>query len=155
VLAAAMDVDLGLPDVAAARAEVVELGEWDGDRAAFSRRDALAPAPLGSGEALLATWALLLDAGRLQDGEPFLAGTARAAHARLSATTAASLGVADGATLIVSTDRGTVSLPVVVADMPDDVVWLPTNSNGCAVRSDLAAGTGSIVRLAAGEGGAA
>jgi NADH-quinone oxidoreductase subunit G len=155
VLAAAMDVDLGLPDVAAARAEVAELGEWDGDRAAFTRYDAIAPARLDNGEALLATWALLLDAGRLQDGEPFLAGTARAAHARLSAATAAAAGVADGDTVTVSTDRGSVSLPVVVADMPDDVVWLPTNSGGCAVRSNLAAGHGSIVRLAAGEGGVA
>jgi NADH-quinone oxidoreductase subunit G len=155
VLAAAMDIDLGLPDVAAARAEVAELGPWDGDRASFTGYRALVPARPGDGEALLATWALLLDAGRLQDGEPFLAGTARAARARLSAATAATVGVAGGDTLTVSTDRGTVSLPVVVADMPDGVVWLPTNSDGCAVRSALAAGTGSIVRLAAGEGGAA
>lgn len=30
----------------------------------------------GAGEALLATWHNLLDAGRMQDGEPNLAGTA-------------------------------------------------------------------------------
>jgi NADH-quinone oxidoreductase subunit G len=153
VLAAAMDVDLALPDVAAARAEIAELGEWDGDRAGFPSYIADPPAVAGPGEAVLATWPLLLDVGRLQDGEPFLAGTARASHARLSTTTAAAVGVTDGDTLTVSTDRGSVSVPVVVAELPEGVVWLPTNSDGCAVRSQLAAGTGSIVRLAAGQGG--
>jgi NADH-quinone oxidoreductase subunit G len=155
VLAAAMDVDLALPDVATARAEIAELGEWDGDRAGFPSYIADTPAVPGAGEAVLATWPLLLDAGRLQDGEPFLAGTARAAHARVSTSTAAAVGVTDGETLTVSTDRGSISVAVVVAEMPDGVVWLPTNSDGCAVRSELAAGTGSIVRLTAGEGGAA
>jgi NADH-quinone oxidoreductase subunit G len=155
VLAAAMDVDLALPDVTAARAELAELGEWDGDRSSLTPYLALEPHQPGVGEALLATWSLLLDAGRLQDGEPFLAGTARAARARISAATAAAVGVADGDTLTVSTDRGEVSVPVLIAQMPDGVVWLPTNSAGCAVRRELAAGTGSIVRLAAGQGGAA
>jgi len=154
VLAAAMDVDLALPDVAAARAEIAELGDWDGDRATFTRYSSVDTARPGKGEAVLATWSLLLDAGRLQDGEPFLAGTARAAHARLSTTTAASVGVADGDTLTVSTDHGSLSVPLVVAQMPDDIVWLPTNSDWCAVRGHLAAGNGSIVRLAPGEGGA-
>ena len=35
---------------------------------------------------------MLLDAGRLQDGEPHLAGTARPPVARLSAATAAEIG---------------------------------------------------------------
>ena len=129
-----------LPDVAAARAELAELGAWDGDRAALSelhRRPRRQPP--ATGEAVLATWPLLLDAGRLQDGEPYLAGTARAALARLSAGTAAAVGVTDGDLLTVSTDRGSVSVPVVVTEMPDGVVWLPTNSAGCAVRSHLAA----------------
>ena len=38
------------------------------------RRRAAQPGP---GEAVLAGWRMLLDAGRLQDGEPYLAGTAR------------------------------------------------------------------------------
>jgi NADH-quinone oxidoreductase subunit G len=154
VLAAAMGVDLALPDVDAARAEIAELGEWDGDRAGFPSYIADPPAAPGKGEALLATWPLLLDAGRLQDGEPFLAGTARAAHARVSVTTAAAVGVTGGDAVTVSTDRGSVSVPVVVAAMPDGVVWLPANSAGCAVRSHLAAGNGSVVRLTAGVGGA-
>jgi NADH-quinone oxidoreductase subunit G len=152
VLAAAMDVDLGLPDVAAARAEIAELGEWDGDRATLTRYSSVDAARPGTGEAVLATWSLLLDSGRLQDEEPFLAGTARTAHARLSAATATAVGLADGDTVTVSTDHGSLSVPVVVAEMLDGVVWLPTNSDWCAVRSHLAAGSGSIVRLAIGEG---
>jgi NADH-quinone oxidoreductase subunit G len=152
-LAEAMGIDLGLPDVAAARAEIAELGEWDGARTSLVRRDAVEPTRPGPGEAVLSTWALLLDAGRLQDDEPFLAGTARAAHARLSPATAAAVGVAEGDTVTVSTDRGAISVPAVLGPLPDGVVWLPTNSPGCAVRSDLAAGNGSTVRLSRSEGG--
>jgi hypothetical protein len=31
------------------------------------------------------------------------------------------------------------------------VVWLPTNSAGCSVRRDLAAGHGSLVRMRSAE----
>jgi NADH-quinone oxidoreductase subunit G len=151
VLAEAMGVDLGLPDVAAARAEIDELGPWDGDRATFAAVPAGAPARPGAGEAVLATWSQLLDAGRLQDGEPFLAGTARSAVARVSAATAEALGVVDGAPVTVATDRGAVTAPVLVTEMPDGVVWLPTNAPGVPVRRALAAGPGSVVRLSAGS----
>ncbi len=95
----------------------------------------------------LATWHNLLDAGRMQDGEPNLAGTARAAVARMSAATAAEAGVGDGGKVTVATERGAITAPVEIADMPDRVVWLPTNSAGCAVRATLAAGHGSLVTL--------
>jgi NADH-quinone oxidoreductase subunit G len=151
VLAAAMDVKLATPDVAAARAEIADLEAWDGARATLAHQAAGERPIPADNEAVLATWHLLLDAGRLQDGEPFLAGTARAAHARLSPTTATSVGVADGELLTVTTDRGTLTVPVVVTEMPDQVVWLPTNSQGSAVRRELAADTGSLVRLAAAQ----
>jgi NADH-quinone oxidoreductase subunit G len=97
---------------------------------------------------VLSTWHQLLDAGRLQDGEPFLAGTAHRPVALLSAATAAEVGVADGELLEVRTDAGAVRLPVAVTRMPDRVVWLPTNSPGSAVRAMLHADSGSLVRLA-------
>jgi NADH-quinone oxidoreductase subunit G len=99
------------------------------------------------GEALLATWHNLLDAGRMQDGEPHLAGTARAAVARMSAATAAEAGVAAGAKVTVGTSRGEITVPVEIATMPDRVVWLPSNSAGCAVRSQLGAGHGTLVTV--------
>ena len=77
----------------------------------------------------------------------FLAGTARAPRLHLSTATAASLGASDGDTVSVSTPRGSLSLPLVVADLPDDVVWLPTSTAGAHVRIDLAAAHGDVVTL--------
>ena len=132
--------------------ELDELGLWDGDRAAFSAelvaRAACSPA---AGEAVLATWSQLLDAGRLQDGEPYLAGTARPAVARLSA------GDRRGA-------RRRRRRPGHRRHRPRRGHaarrWsprCPTASSGCRptrpvspVRQALAAGPGSIVRLTAG-----
>jgi NADH-quinone oxidoreductase subunit G len=99
---------------------------------------------------VLATWHQLLDGGRLQSGEPFLAGTAKRPVARISAGTAAAVGVQDGADLTVSTDAGSLTLPAVVTDMPDHVVWLPTNPVGLGVRDALHADAGDLVRLAPG-----
>jgi NADH-quinone oxidoreductase subunit G len=107
------------------------------------------PAPL-AGEAVLASWNLLLDLGRMQDGEPHLARTARKPVARVSAATAHEIGAADGGLLVVTTDRGTVTLPLAVTDMPDRVVWLPMKSPGSAVRRDLGVDAGAVVRIHAG-----
>ncbi|MFC5997362.1 NADH-quinone oxidoreductase subunit G [Quadrisphaera sp. GCM10027208] len=148
-LAAAMGVDLGTPTVEAVRGELAELGAWEGGRLAAAPAEPVRPPEPAPGEAVLATWHLLLDAGRLQDGEPFLAGTAQRAHARLSAATAAEAGVDDGGLVEVATDAGAVRLPVVVTAMPDRVVWLPTNSPGSSVHVTLRAGAGSVVRVAA------
>jgi NADH-quinone oxidoreductase subunit G len=98
---------------------------------------------------VLATWRLLLDAGRLQDGEPYLAATARGPVARLSATTAEEVGVTDGAMLAVGTAHGSIVLPLEVTEMPDRVVWVPQNSPGCRVHLDLGTGAGTVVTVAA------
>jgi len=95
----------------------------------------------------LATWHQLIDAGRMQDGEPYLAGTARPVVARVSAATAAAAGLADGDKVSVTTTAGSVTVPLDVTEMADGVVWLPANSPGSAVRADLAAGHGSRVSL--------
>jgi len=147
-IADAMDVHLGLPDAAAARRELTALGASPAVAPASGIRSGMprGAAP-GAGEALLATWHNLLDAGRMQDGEPNLAGTARAAVARMSAATAAEAGVADGAKVTVATGRGQVTVPVEVTPMPDRVVWLPANSAGCAVRRELGAGHGTLVTV--------
>ncbi len=100
---------------------------------------------------MLATWHQLLDTGRMQDGEPYLAGTARPAVALMSAATAEEAGTADGGRVTVATDRGSVTVPVQTTAMPDRVVWLPTHSLGCEVRSELGAGHGSLVTLRSAE----
>src|SRR5699024_4883210 len=105
----------------------------------------------GAGEAVLATWRMLLDSGRLQDGEPHLAGTARTPLARLSPATADEIGATMGAPVSVSTDRGTITLPRAPTEMPDRVVWLPQNSPGSTVNATLCAASGDVVRIAAGD----
>ena len=94
---------------------------------------------------------MLLDSGRLQDGEPHLAGTARPVVVRLSATTAAEIGCAAGQPVTVGTPHGAITLPLEVTDMPDRVVWLPLNSPGSAVHATLRASVGDVVSIARGE----
>jgi NADH-quinone oxidoreductase subunit G len=145
-----MDVHLGLPDAQAARREIAALGTWRGQRAApplASTGLRTEPGLLSAGEAVLATWNELLDAGRMQDGEPYLAGTARQPVANMSAATAAEAGTGDGGKVTVATAAGAVTVGVAVADMPDRVVWLPANSAGCAARRELNAGHGARVMI--------
>jgi NADH-quinone oxidoreductase subunit G len=155
-LADAMDVHLALPGVEAARSELAALAgsaaaadTWSSTAWAIPGGHPGQPdvSPAAPGMAVLATWHHLLDAGRLQDGEPNLAGTARVATAVMSAATAAEAGAGDGGKVTVATDRGEITVPLRIADMPDRVVWLPSNSAGCAVRGQLGAGHGSLVTV--------
>ncbi|WP_320776661.1 NADH-quinone oxidoreductase subunit G [Streptomyces sp. CRN 30] len=147
MLADAMDVHLGLPDLRTTRAELDRLGRWDGPRATAPMDTAgQLPRP-ATGEAVLAGHRLLLDQGRLQDGDEALAGTRHAARARVSAATAAEAGVKDGDVLAVSGPGGSVELPLEVTDMPDRVVWLPLNSAGAGVASGTRALPGALVRI--------
>jgi NADH-quinone oxidoreductase subunit G len=171
-----MDVHLGLPDASAARAELAALGTWRGERAQppapvslDAIRDEVRQSSQGS-TVRLATWHQLLDSGRMQDGEPALAGTARPVVARMSAATAAEAGVADGDKVTVATGRGAVTVPVEVMPMADHVVWLPAggfartdaglapypapqpgpgheHSVGSTIRAQLGAGHGDTVTL--------
>jgi NADH-quinone oxidoreductase subunit G len=175
-LADQMDVHLGLPDASAARAELAALGTWRGERPDPPTVSGAVWPPLGgpqgawgggqpphkqggSGgdrppEAKLSTWHQLLDSGRMQDGEPSLAGTARSVVARMSAATAAQAGVADGDKVTVATDQGSVTVPVEVVPMADHVVWLPAAGlsrepagGGSTIRAELGAGHGATVTL--------
>jgi NADH-quinone oxidoreductase subunit G len=146
-LADELGVDLALPTADVARAELLELGRWSGSRAADPGVAAAELPQPGTGEAVLTGWRLLLDSGQLQDGANHLAGTARTPVTRLSADTAAEIGAADGDKVTVSTSRGSITLPLLVTEMPDRVVWLPLNSPGSAVHRELGATAGAIVRI--------
>ncbi|MEB3048966.1 NADH-quinone oxidoreductase subunit G [Mycolicibacter sp. MYC123] len=146
-IAEEMGVALGLSTVEAARDELTGLGTWDGARADgpdVAAGTALQPA---AGAAVLAGWRMLLDNGSMQDGEPNLAGTARKPVARLSAATAEEIGAAPGDPVTVSTERGHVTLPLVVTEMPDRVVWLPLNSAESAVHRELGVTPGAVVQI--------
>ncbi|WP_327392700.1 MULTISPECIES: NADH-quinone oxidoreductase subunit G [unclassified Streptomyces] len=151
MLADALDVHLGVPDVRMARGEMDRLGHTVHEMEAV-----LSPAPVSgaravpqpaAGEAVLAGHRLLLDQGRLQEGDEALAGTRHAALARLSAATAAETGVKDGDELAVTGPSGQVRLPLRVTEMPDRVVWLPLNSVGHGVAADTGANPGELVRI--------
>ena len=153
LLAAEMGESLGVRTLSATRAGMRALGPWTGARAAAPTVEAVAVPSPQAGQATLATWHHLLDSGRMQDGEPFLAGTAPKAQALLSTKTAASFGLAEGDTVRVSAGLGAITVPVRIRDMADHVIWLPTNSPGSAVRSTLGVDAGTAVSLT--KGGAA
>jgi NADH-quinone oxidoreductase subunit G len=141
---------LGFRTVEQVQAEMAELGPWDGDR---PPKPTVQPGPTptaGAGKAVLASWRHLVDDGRSQDGEPYLKATGPDAVARLSAATAGPLGVAEGGSVTLSTERGRVTFPVQVTDMPDGVVWVPQNSAGVALNRDLGALPGDVVGVSGG-----
>jgi NADH-quinone oxidoreductase subunit G len=145
-----MGVDLGFRTVTQAREEMSELGPWDGARASAPTVPA-APAPLvADGEAVLASWKLLIDDGRMLDGDEDLLATARKAVALVSPGTLATLGLVAGQPVTLSAGGRWVSYLVEVADLPDDVVWAPASSGGVSLLRDLGAGAGSVVRLQGG-----
>ncbi|WP_328721215.1 NADH-quinone oxidoreductase subunit G [Streptomyces sp. NBC_00247] len=149
MLADALDVHLGLPDLAAARRELDRLGGWTGGYASTPREIGRPLPRAGDGEAILAGHRMLLDLGRLQEGDEALAGTRHAAVARLSAHTAAETGVKDGDLLAVSGPAGSVELPLRITEMPDRVVWVPLNSTGRGVPAQTGARPGGLVRIGA------
>jgi NADH-quinone oxidoreductase subunit G len=145
VLARELGVDLHTESVRSISREISALGVDESARPAAptTAAPATSPAP-ASGEAVLASWHLLVDEGALQDGEPYLAGTGRISVARLSAGTAARLGV--GATIsIKGSARAGIELPVAITEMADGVVWVPTKSPGSWVARDLGVEPGAIV----------
>jgi NADH-quinone oxidoreductase subunit G len=158
-LAEEFDVDLRLPTAEVARVELAALGAARtvaATGAGVAQADAVAvPAEpsLGPDEALLASWRQLIDVASLQRDEPELAGTAHPPLARLGKEAARRLGLADGDRLTVSGDIGSVTLPVQLTEMPDQVVWLPMRSPGSEIRTQLGTGPGGVVRLS--RGGAA
>jgi NADH-quinone oxidoreductase subunit G len=152
-IAALMDVTLGTGDVAAIRRELGSMPASRGDRPAVPKVPARRLPKPGEREALLATWHQLIDLGSLLDGDEVLAGTARPPLVRIGKDTADALGIADGDEVTVSTDRGGITLPAAITDLPPRVVWLPTNSPGSTVRRSLGVTSGAVVRLTAGRPG--
>ncbi|WP_328547290.1 NADH-quinone oxidoreductase subunit G [Streptomyces platensis] len=152
MLADALDVHLALPDIRAVRRELDRLGGWDGPYAGEPAETGRALPRPDSGEAVLAGHRLLLDQGRLQEGDPALAGTRHPAVARLSETTAQETGVKDGDLLAVTGPAGAVRLPLQVTPMPDRVVWLPLNSTGGGLAADTGARPGDLVKISAAPG---
>jgi NADH-quinone oxidoreductase subunit G len=145
-LADELDVNLGLASHQLVRAELDALGVTSSRVA----KPAVPVPPAGAGGFRLATWHELIDAGRGQDGEPNLAGTAKPARVLLSKQAAADLGISDGQPVQVSTAHGSVTAPAVIAEAVDAVVWLPTNHRELSARATLGAVHGDPVTVNAG-----
>ncbi len=145
LLAERMGRAFGASDVAGLRAELAGLGAWTGHR---FQPPVTAAGPGPDGRLRLASWRWLVDNGTLQQGEPYLAATGRAALALVSAATAEALG--NPAEVTVSGPRGTVTVPLEVGQVLDGTVVLPLNSPGCATLRDLGAGHGAVVEVRAG-----
>jgi NADH-quinone oxidoreductase subunit G len=127
------------------------LGPWDGERPALDAGKAPRPAKARPGALALATWKQLIDLGSLQDGEEHLRATARTPVARLGRAAYESVfGMLDGEPgdrlVTVTGDRGSVTLPAVIDDLPDGVVWVPARSFGRGVLAELAS-PGSAVTV--------
>jgi len=147
-LAQGLGSELGFRTAAGARAELAELGPWEGTRAPAPQIDPATTGTPSGRNLLLATWRLALDDSRSIDGEPFLLATARPPVARMSPATADAAGLGDAVTL--SNDRGSLTLPLQrYAEMVDGVVWVPAKAPGLGVAEHLAAGAGDLVAVAA------
>jgi NADH-quinone oxidoreductase subunit G len=157
-LAAEMGVELGCGDVLAVRRQLAGLAATGVDVPAPPR---VAPQPVtvpdaepvvsGRRRVILATWHRLIDLGSLQDGDEYLAGTARPVVAALSKGTASGLAIADGDPVTVRSAQGAITLPaLLVDDMVDGVVWVPTNSTGSTVRRSLGVTAGAEVEISTG-----
>lgn len=144
-----MGAAMGIAELESVRAEIDQLGNWDGNRIANPTVSPVTPPVLGAQEAILATWRMLLDDSALQIAEPFLAGTAKTPVARISHATAANLNLTTATTIAVATAAGQIVLPLAVTDMADGVVWVPQNSVGSKVNQTLVAKAGDVVSLSA------
>jgi NADH-quinone oxidoreductase subunit G len=135
-----MGTPINLPTVTATTREIDSLGAWEGARASFTPRALQA----SSGEMTLHSWRFLLDLGSLQQGEANLAGTAKEARAHLSAATATRLGVTEEDSVVISSDRGSIELPVSIREIADNAVWVPRNSPGSQVIPSLGFTSGAV-----------
>jgi NADH-quinone oxidoreductase subunit G len=145
-LADGLGSDLGFRTASEARAELDELGAWEGERTEPPDYPAGEPAEAAGSTVLLATWRMALDDSRAVDGEPYLQATARAAEARMNPTTAAGAGVTN--VVVISNDRGFITLPAVLdPEMVDGVVWLPSRVPRLGIPQHLAASAGDLVTI--------
>jgi NADH-quinone oxidoreductase subunit G len=143
MLADEMGTPINLPTVAATAREISALGKWDGSAVKFE--SATSVKDLATGDKLnLTSWRLLLDLGTLQDGEANLAGTARTASAHISNSRAEKLGVKAGELISISTDFGSLELPVEISEMSDNEIWVPRNSIGSQVIAHLGFVSGQV-----------
>ena len=143
MIADEMGSPINLPTVSATAREISALGVWDGAAPVFEKA-AIEKTTSSEGKLNLTSWRLLLDLGTLQDGEANLAGTARKATAHISPARAEKLGVKSGDQISISSDLGSLKLPITISAMSDDAIWVPRNSIGSQVLANLGFVSGPV-----------
>jgi NADH-quinone oxidoreductase subunit G len=143
MIADEMGTPINLPTVAATAREIAALGNWDGAAISFEKTSAVKSVAT-EGKMNLNSWRLLLDLGTLQDGEANLAGTARKASARISKTRAEKIGVSEGELVSISSELGSLKLPVEISEMADSDIWVPRNSIDSQVIANLGFVSGQV-----------
>ncbi|QSR24667.1 NADH-quinone oxidoreductase subunit G [Nocardioides aromaticivorans] len=139
---------LGFRTVDEVRAEMGQLGPWDGERVAAAVEEVAQRPSRDPGTLALSTWKQLLDNGSLQDGDKYLKATARTPVALVTRE----VYDAHGPTVTLTGDRGAITLPAEIADdLVEGVVWVPANSVGNGVLADLAS-PGTTVTISGAEG---
>jgi NADH-quinone oxidoreductase subunit G len=137
---------IGVRTPAQAWDEMVQVGPWEGDKAATPDVTATQPASAGL---VLSSWKQLLDDGRGQDGDEFLGATVRPPVVLVNAATLAGLNVAEGEAVTLTGPLGSVTLPVKVGEVAGGAVWAPASAPGASVRH-LVGPAGSPVTLQGG-----
>jgi NADH-quinone oxidoreductase subunit G len=148
MLAEEIGAPIDLPTVAATRREIAAIGKWDGAKSEFVKV-AAKPATISGDKLILTSWRQLLDLGSLQMGEANLAGTARKAVAYISEGRAAKIGVSEGDLVKISSEQGSINLPVAIAQMSDENIWAPRNSEGSQLISTLGFVSGEVTAVKA------
>ena len=141
ILADALGAPINLPSVSATVREIASLRNWDSPRPTFTKRST---SLIESNEFSLVSWRFLLDLGSLQQGEDNLAGTAMKARVHISATAAATLGVIESDFVVISSELGSIELPVSIREMADNLIWVPRNSEGSQVIPSLGFTRGAV-----------
>jgi NADH-quinone oxidoreductase subunit G len=157
---------IGIRSPEQAAAEMRQLGPWEGARASSvadpsqarglqsgqASPDADRSQARGSGSGLvLSSWKQLIDDGRMQDGDDHYRATARRPVVLVDRATFAGLaasGTEEGDLVTLTGPRGSLNLPVGVADLVDGVVWAPASAPGSSVRH-LVGPAGSPVSVSA------
>ena len=161
MLAEEMGTDLGLRTLDQLYAEVNPHMVWRGKRASAPIAGAQGSAPIAakpsskkakkapkSGDFTLASHKVMVDLGRMLDGATDLALSARQPVALISKVALDNLGATEDDSVRITGERGSMTLPVEVAQIDDLVVWVPECSVGSGINVDLAP-AGSTVTVTA------
>ena len=134
-IAEELGTPLGFRTTEQVRAELEQVGPWDGVRPSMDASVVEERATSVSEPGLvLASWKQLIDDGRMQDGDEAMRRTARKPVVLVSQATLDDLGVETGTLVTLAGPLGSVDLPVAVADLAEGTVWAPASAPGLSVR---------------------